>query len=165
MKLVLKYGGLVAVGSFAWLLMEYFLGYRTAKFDVHLVTSLFSVVVLLTGVILAIRARKGQLGTAFRFRYGFVTGLGVSLVAGFLMLFGQYIYFGIIDPDYADRAKAWGTYVLVLDGQSLEEAKASTEEGAWKHNIHVRAFGQIPLFLVQGAIISAITSAVVARKR
>lgn len=165
MKLSMKYGLLVGLGSFAWLLAEYFLGYRTTKFDIHLTTSLFAVIILIVGIVLAVAARRAQQGKAFRFKDGLITGLGVSLVAGIIMVAGQYVYLGVIDKGYANRAKAWSTYILVLDGDSLETAKAKTADGAWKQNIHAKALSQIPLFLVQGAIISTVVSAVTIRRR
>jgi len=165
MKLVSKYGALVALGSLAWILAEYLLGFRTSDFGTHLVTSLFSVVVLILGILFAMRYRKQQLGSRFTFKTGFVTGLSVSLVAGVLMVVGQYVYLGVLDRDYLDRAAAWGAYVQVLDGKDLADGRASIDENAWKYNMNVRALGQIPYFLAQGAVVSSIAAIVMVKKK
>lgn len=165
MKLAIKYGVLVGLGSFAWIMAEYFLGFRTTHFGTHLTTSLFAVVVLALGVALAIGYRRQQLGSRFTFGSGFWTGLGVSLVAGLVMVAGQYLYLQVVDPTYLDRAEAWSTYVQVLDGTPFETAKANTANDSWKYNANVRAFGQVPYFLVQGAVVSGIISLVATKKR
>lgn len=165
MKLSLKYGVLVGLGSFAWLLAEYFLGYRTNDFGIHLTTSLLSVVILIAGIILAINYRRRQLKNRFSFGSGFMTGLGVSLVAGLVMVVGQTIYLKAVDPDYLKRAQAWSTYVQVIDDTPLQTAQSNTADDDWKYNADVRIFGQIPYFLVQGAVISAVVSLIAVKKK
>jgi hypothetical protein len=165
MKTAIKCGIAVGIGSFLWILVEYRLGFRTRDFDRHLITSLFSVIVLIGGIIAAINVNKRQLGSKYGFKQGVGTGLLVSLVAGVIMVFGQYTYLGFIDKNYTRRAQAWSAYIQVLDGQTIEEARTNTDDGAWKYNIHVRALGQIPMFLVQGLIISAIAAPIITRKK
>lgn len=165
MKLIVRCGILVGLGSFAWILAEYFVGFRTTDFSTHLTTSLFTIAVLIVGIVLAVYYRRSQLGNRFSFRSGFMTGLGISLVAGLVMVFGQYIYLGVIDPGYLERAQDWSAYIQVLNGQTVEQASASTADNAWKYNIHVRALGQVPYFLIQGVVVSAIVSPLAVKRK
>jgi len=164
MKTAVKYGLIIGLLSFAWLMAEYFLGFRTDNFGTHLTTAPFVVGALVVAIVGAIYTTKNERGSGYGFKQGFITGVVVAVIAGAVMTVGQYVYY-FVDPDYANRAKAWSTYVQVLDGTPLEEAKANTQDGAWKHNTNVKALGQIPLFLLQGALISVVASPIVTRKK
>lgn len=165
MKTAVRYGIFVGLASFLWIMAEYWLGFRTTDFGTHLITSLFSIIILIAGILVALYAQKASQKGKYTFSNGFLTGIGVAFIAGLIMVAGQYLYIGVIDTDYPERAKSWSTYVQVLDGVPPEEARANTAYGAWKHNIHSIAWRQVPLFLVQGAIISIGASALVMRKK
>lgn len=165
MKTAVKYGVLVGIGSFFWIMLEYWLGYRTGRFNVHLTTSLFSWIVLLGGIVALVYGERTRRGREYSFKKAWYASLVLSLVAGVIMVFGQYLYLGVIDKNYLRRAQTWGTYIQVVDGVDLEEAKANTADGAWRRNMHVRALGQIPQYLLWGGIFGAGASAVITRKR
>jgi hypothetical protein len=165
MKLAVRCGIAVGLGSFLWLLAEYWLGFRTDNFGQHIQTAPFAAVVLIAGIMTAVYLNRLHEGREYRFKDGFMTGMWVSLIAGIVMFFGAYIYYGIIDTEFQARAKNWSTFVQVQGGASFQEASTNSEQGAWKHNTHVRAFSQLPLFLIEGAIISAVASAIITRKK
>lgn len=168
MKLSIKYGSLIAAGSFLWLVCEYLMGFRTTNFNVHIITWIIVPLVLSAlGLVLAIRERKTQLGPAFHFKQGFITGLAVSFIAGLLMVFGQYIYLRVIDTGYIDRAKSWSSYIEAIDGISMEESDRSSarESKSLEYNLLSRSMSELLHFLVQGAVVSSVISAVIIRKK
>lgn len=165
MKVAVRCGVVVGLGSFLWLLCEYWFGFRTTNFGQHIVTSPFSVIVLIAGIAAAIYLTRMRAGSSYQFVDGFKTGMVVAAVAGVLMLVGSYVYYGLIDREFQQRAHDWAAYVEVKSGTSLEQATADADKGAWKHNMHVRAWSQVPLFLVEGAVVSTVTSAVMTRKK
>lgn len=165
MKIAVKCGLAVGFGSFLWMLFEYWLGFRTTNFGQHLITAPFAVVVLIAGVSLAIYLSQLRTSRPYTFKDGFKTGMVVSAVAAVVMFFGAYLYYGVIDRNFQQRAENWAVYVETTAGTPVDQAKQDAASGAWKHNMHVRALSQIPLFLVEGAVVSAIASAVATRKK
>lgn len=109
MKTYLTYGGLAALGGFLVTLTLYFTGvydHPGQSKAMEWTAGLINLGIMITCITLGTRARRAQVPPHEEFGYGraFLSGFLITVFAALIGVAGTLLYFGVIDPGYAERA-------------------------------------------------------------
>ncbi len=167
-RISLKYGaisGLVIVGS-------WFLSALISGGDMHFSGGeLFGyafMILALTAVFMGVKNQRDTKGGAFSFGEGFMTGLGIVLVASLIYVVGWMIYMPTFAPDFADKyansqiEMIQNSDVAADEKQSqIEEIKTTMENYKKPHVMAAYTF--IEIFPV-GLLVTLISALILKRK-
>lgn len=164
MKRALIYGGLVALASVVWLLLEHALGFRGENIETGQYTGYVAMLFPIIGIVMAIWSAKRADPGPFSFGDGFKLGLAVTAVSAVLGAIFFYIYVTALNPDYAQTLQAATEAQLQkqgLSGRELEQAQSM--QAGLTSPAALSIFSLFGSVLV-GLVVSAVVAAIMRRK-
>jgi hypothetical protein len=84
-------------------------------------SGLFSIVILVVGVYLAIKEAKRSNGNQIRYAEAVKTGVIVSVITGVVVAFFSYLYCTVINPGYADHMVKEAEQAMVAAHDTTEK--------------------------------------------
>lgn len=137
-KTALRYGLFTGLALSLWLLMEFYLGFRTTNFGVHLWTNLIiNPAIFLVGIVLAFRALQKSA------KINFITGLKLTLlfglISGLVLAAFNFFYLTVIDPGYTERIQNFVHYIRGLENSNWYELEAEFKQNSWQYSLAFRS--------------------------
>ena len=166
-KIALKYGaisGLIIVLS--WFIT---IGGGDIDFSGGEIVGYSIMIVALTAVFLGIKSKRdGMEKGAFTFKDGFLTGLGIVIVASVIYVIGWMIYMPNFAPDFAEKYTTAQIEMIqnsnVSDGEKQDQINQLNESMKSYKKPHIMAaFTFIEIFPV-GLIVTLISALILKRK-
>lgn len=137
-KTTLRYGALTGLVLGVWLLLEFYLGFRTTNFGVHLWTNLIvNPLIFLTGIVLTFRAV--QKTTKISFLTGLKITLLFGLVSGAAWALLNLFYLTVVDPEYIERIQSFVHYISGLENHNWYQLEAEFKQNAWQYSLGFRS--------------------------
>ena len=169
MKNIIKYGsisGLIIVAS--WF-ATYFISGGDLHFGGSEVLGYLVMLLALTAVFLGVKnKRDSEAQSTFTFKEGFLTGLGIVVVASIIYVVGWMIYMPNFAPDFVDKYAA--SQIELIQSSDAAQSEKETQISELKSSMenykkpHVMAaFTFIEIFPV-GLIVALISALVLKRK-
>lgn len=141
-KTALRYGALTGLALGIWLLLEFYLGFRTSNFGVHLWTNLIvNPAIFLAGMVLAFRAL--QKSEKINFLSGLKLTLLFGLASGLVWAAITFFYLSVVDPEYIGRIQSFVHYIRGLENHNWYQLEAEFKQNAWQYSLGFR--GALPL--------------------
>ena len=165
MKTESKYGLIIGLAGFTWLLAEFIIGFHGKLADYHGYSSLTAVAINIIGITLSIREKRNkEFDGKISFGQGMWTGLITSIIAGLVGIVGIVIYFQLVNPDFTKDMMAHAQQAVGHDHHDpkeiMETAVSSMVYYSMNWFIIQKFFGAI----ISGVIISSLASVFLKKK-
>lgn len=164
----LKYGaisGLIIVSS--WFITH--LAFGELNFDGGEAFGYATMLIALTAVFVGIKKRRDEVPeSSFPFKNGFITGLGIVLVASAIYATGWLIYVESLAPDFVDKYEASQITKIEQSAGSSEEKTTQIEEMKSFNDMYrkppiMAVFVFMEIFPI-GLIVSIVSALILKRK-
>lgn len=127
-----------------WLILEYYLGFRTTNFAVHLYTNFLNPAFVLIGLVITfLQVAKGQ---TLKFLDGLKITVIFALICGLIYSLSYLFYYQVIDPGYIERIRSFFHYITALENPNWYEVEEQFNKNAWQYGLPFRT--AIPFIMV-----------------
>ncbi|MFW5663056.1 MAG: DUF4199 domain-containing protein, partial [Bacteroidota bacterium] len=100
MKTELKFGVIIGLGMFIWVVLEYFLGFHTTNIAMHPIITNFAFLIPVLGYVFAMKEKRdSEFTEGLPYGQGFKSGMAITGIVIVISLAGQIVYHEIINPD------------------------------------------------------------------
>lgn len=168
-KTAIKYGGISGLLIVSTWFILHALGSDDGEFFGGELPGYVVMLLALTAVFMGVKSRRDQNEkSSFTFKEGFLSGLGIVLVASVIYVIGWFIYMPNFAPDFVDKYEA--TQIELIENSAvtedekhaeIEEIKSSIENYKKPHIMVSMTF--LEIFPV-GLLVSIITALILRRK-
>jgi hypothetical protein len=113
-KRALIYGLAAAGGVFLWMMLEYALGFHTARAEIGRYTGFLALIFPVAAIAFGVRAARRARGGAIGFGEAFGEGIAIAATFSLLGAISVWLYFSAINPGFLASPAAGGA---TLGGQ------------------------------------------------
>jgi len=152
--LEVRWGVIFAVAILLWMLLERLTGLHSTHIDQHMIYTNFFAVVAIVIYVLALQAKRAQLGGVMSWQQGFMAGVVMTLVITILSPLVSYVGHTFVSPAYFPNIIA---HSVEVGAMTQTEAEAYFNFGNYMVQSAVFAF-------IVGLVTSAIVALFVRRK-
>lgn len=163
MKIPLTYGALIAIVNTVVTMVLFFLGYHSdaAKLaSLGIAPSLIYFVVLVVGMVLAVRAKRAEVPAGQAFSYGSAVGTDIlaGVISGILGSLFYFLYLQMINPAFIDVQLQMQSDKLTAKGLNAQQIEQATKMASF----FMKPVIQFVFSLVFSVILSAVVGLIVA---
>jgi hypothetical protein len=126
----------------------------------HWSSSVISAALFIGLIVLGTKKFKEANGGFMSWGQGVKVGVGISIVAGLIVIIYNFIFMNYIEPDFMNQMTELQNQKLLDGGMSEEQIEAANEMGKAFQSPGIMAAMGIIGYAIGGFIVSAITSAI-----
>jgi hypothetical protein len=146
----------IALGTFIWICLEYFIGFHDRYIDYYLYVSNLIYILPVIGIYWAIKKRFYALPPGqFQMKDGLMSGVIVFVTAAFLNLFLQLMFVKHINPDFFGNMIAASAKKAIMTG---DNSIIAIQEAQHHYNLSSYLIQGFTAFLILGLFISIMVS-------
>lgn len=169
-KIILKYGTISGLAIVASWFVTYFIWGPDLDFSGAEIVGFAVMILALTAVFVGVKnERDDSSNTEFSFKEGFITGLGIVVIATIIYVVGWMIFLPNFAPDFTEKYTASQVELIQQSEASDSEKKARIEEVTssmedYANKAHVRiVYTALEIFPV-GLFVALISAGILRRK-
>jgi hypothetical protein len=160
MKVALTYGLVTALVSALWMLVEFFLGFHGENIASGQHFRWLPWLILLVGIVLAIRAQRAAGGGTLSYGRGVGTGVLTAIVWSLAVSVWSFIYTSAINPDFIEFMVQFQLDEMERKGMAPEMIDAAEKVIRMMSHPLLSAVMGVVTFGVFGTVVSLIAAAV-----
>jgi hypothetical protein len=149
-------------------LFFHLLGFSTSaeRFGTYLILSMLSsLVILITGITLGVRAKRAEYGVAgYTFGNAFKTGFLIVVAAALAGAVFQFLYFKLLNPDFVEVMIEWTRGWMEKVGARPADIEAAAEDMRAKSTMTRQLINGIIFNLVLGSLATLVIAAILKRR-
>ena len=158
MKPEIKYGIITGLLVCLWVMIEYFLGFHTTKFETGKYSGYFATIIPIMAIYLLLKQKREADNNTLTLKKGLRAGTLMSLITAIITTIFFFIYNHYINPNWMEFAMEWEKNNMLKQGMSEVAIDAQLS----KFNSMNTDFAQIVQGLIGTTFMGIIISFIIA---